>query len=132
MSVHLVGGGWTPENDAAVFGPFLVEATARAAASGRSEPSIAIIAVRDGDGDEHSQKLSSALGAAGPFEPVRTSIAHGGLTELTAVADVDGILIGGGLTPASLDAVLPIAGEIRRQVAAGIPYLGFSAGAAIA
>ncbi len=132
MSVHLVGGGWTPENDAAVFGPFLAEATARATASGRTEPRIAIIAVRDGDGDEHSAKLSTALAAAGSFEPVRTTLAHGAPTELTAVADVDGILIGGGLTPAYLDAVLPIAGEIRRQVAGGIPYLGFSAGAAIA
>jgi len=132
MSVHLVGGGWTPENDAAVFGPFLVEATARGAASGRTEPRIAIIAVRDGDGDEHIEKLSSALAAAGAFEPVRTSIAHGELTEPRAIQDVDGILIGGGLTPAYLDAIQPIAGEIRRQVAAGIPYLGFSAGAAIA
>jgi cyanophycinase len=132
MSVHLVGGGWTPENDAAVFGPFLDEATARGAASGRAEPRIAIIAVRDGDGDEHTEKLGSALAAAGPFEPVRTSVAHGELTELLAIQDVDGILVGGGLTPAYLDAIQPIAGEIRRQVAAGIPYLGFSAGAAIA
>jgi len=132
MSVHLVGGGWTPENDAAVFGPFLDEATARGVASGRTQPRIAIIAVRDGDGDEHTEKLSSALVAAGPFEPVRTSVAHGELAELLAIQDVDGILVGGGLTPAYLDAIQPIAGEIRRQVAAGIPYLGFSAGAAIA
>ena len=48
------------------------------------------------------------------------------------MADVDGIVIGGGLTPAYLTAITPIAGEIRRQVSAGIPYLGFSAGAAIA
>lgn len=132
MSVHLVGGGWTPENDAAVFGPFLDEATARGIAAGRTEPRIAIIAVRDGDGDEHIEKLRSAVAAAGAFEPVPTSIAHGELTEPRAIQDVDGILIGGGLTPAYLDAVQPIAGEIRRQVAAGIPYLGFSAGAAIA
>lgn len=132
MSVHLVGGGWTPENDADVFGPFLAEATARGAASGRSEPRIAILAVRDGDGDEHSAKLGSALAAGGPFEPVRTSLAHGGLFEMTAVHDVDGIVIAGGITPAYLEAVLPIAGEVRRQVAAGIPYLGFSAGAMIA
>jgi cyanophycinase len=132
MSVHLVGGGWTPENDAAVFGPFLAEATARAAASGRSEPRIAIIAVRNGDAEEHSAQLGEALAAAGAFEPVPSALALEDLAELTAVADVDGIVVGGGLTPAYLAAVQPIAGEIRRQVAAGIPYLGFSAGAMIA
>ncbi|MCU1442501.1 MAG: peptidase [Cryobacterium sp.] len=132
MSVHLVGGGWTPENDAAVFGPFLNEATARAAASGRSEPRVAIIAVRDGDAEEHTAQLVAALAAAGPFVPVPTALAHDALAELTAVAGVDGIVVGGGLTPAYLAAVQPIAGEIRRQVSAGIPYLGFSAGAMIA
>jgi cyanophycinase len=132
MSVHLVGGGWTPEHDAAVFGPFLAEATTRAAASGRAEPRIAIIAVRGGDGDEHAGNLVAALAAAGPFEPVTTTLAHGGVAAPAAVAGVDGILVGGGLTPAYLAAVAPIAGEIRRQVASGIPYLGFSAGAQIA
>jgi cyanophycinase len=132
MSVHLVGGGWTPEHDAAVFGPFLAEATTRAAASGRAEPRIAIIAVRGGDGDEHAGNLVAALSAAGPFEPVTTTLAHGGFAAPAAVAGVDGILVGGGLTPAYLAAVAPIAGEIRRQVASGIPYLGFSAGAQIA
>ncbi|HZK59865.1 MAG TPA: Type 1 glutamine amidotransferase-like domain-containing protein [Cryobacterium sp.] len=132
MSVHLVGGGWTPEHDAAVFGPFLAEATTRAAASGRVEPRIAIIAVRGGDGDEHARNLVAAVAAVGPFEPVTTTLAHGGVAALTAVAGVDGILVGGGLTPAYLAAVAPIAGEIRRQVASGIPYLGFSAGAQIA
>ena len=132
MSVHLVGGGWNAENDAAVFGPFLAEAAARAAASGRSEPRIAVIAVRDGDGHDHAAKLVSALAASGEFEPVITALAHGGELELPAVADVDGIVVGGGLTPAYLRAVSPIAGEIRRQVAGGAPYLGFSAGAMIA
>ncbi len=127
-----MGGGWTPENDATVYGPFIGEATARAVASGRAEPRIAIIVVRDGDADEHAARLGAALGAAGPFEPRITSLAHDGLAALTAVTDVDGIVVGGGLTPAYLAAVGPIAGEIRRQVAAGVPYLGFSAGAMIA
>jgi cyanophycinase len=132
MSVHLVGGGWTPENDAAVFGPFIGEAAARATASGRAEPRIALITVRDDDSDEHAEKLRAALAAGGAFEPVITSLKHGDTAELLAVSDVDGIVIGGGLTPAYLEAVQPIAGEIRRQVAAGTPYLGFSAGAMIA
>jgi cyanophycinase len=132
MSVHLVGGGWAPENCEAVFGPFVAEATARGVAAGRAEPTIAVIAVRDGDGAEHAAQLGAALAAGGPFEAKVTVLGHDQLAELIHVADVDGIVIGGGLTPAYLTAITPIAGEIRRQVSAGIPYLGFSAGAAIA
>ena len=132
MSIHLVGGGFAPENDPAVYGPFLAEATLRAGAAGRTDPRIAIIVVRNGDGDDHAAKLVAALESAGPLEPAITVLAQDGLATLLAVADADGIVIGGGLTPAYLTAVAPIAGEIRRQVAAGIPYLGYSAGAMIA
>jgi len=132
MSVHLVGGGWAVEHYAAVYGPFLAEASARAAAAGRTAPSIAIISVRGGDGDEHAANLTAALTAAAPFEPLVTLLGLGELAALTAVGGVDGIVIGGGHTPAYLAAIAPIAGEIRRQVSAGIPYLGFSAGAMIA
>ncbi|HSP75452.1 MAG TPA: Type 1 glutamine amidotransferase-like domain-containing protein [Cryobacterium sp.] len=132
MSVHLVGGGWNAATDAAVFGPFLAEATARGAAAGRAEPRLAILVVRAEDGAEHAANLVAAVAAAGEFEPKITVVAPGGLFALTAVSDADGILVGGGLTPAYLAAVAPVAGEIRRQVAAGIPYLGFSAGAMIA
>jgi cyanophycinase len=137
VSIHLVGGGWAVENDttdtdAAVYGPFLAEAALRATAAGRTDPRIAIIAVRGGDGAEHAAQLVAALETAGPLEPAITVLAPGDVATLPAVADVDGIVIGGGLTPAYLSAVAPIAGEIRRQVAAGIPYLGYSAGAMIA
>jgi cyanophycinase len=132
VSVHLVGGGWTPENDAAVYGPFFGEATRRAVAAGRTEPRIAIIAVRENDAAEHAANLVAAISAAGAFEPKITALAHGDVAALTSVSDVDGIVVGGGITPAYLAAVAPIAGEIRRQVSAGIPYLGFSAGAMIA
>jgi len=132
MSVHLVGGGWAPENFEAVFEQFVAEATARGVAAGRAEPTIAVIAVRDGDAAEHAAQLGAALATGGPIEAKVATLAHDQLAELIHVADVDGIVIGGGLTPAYLTAITPIAGEIRRQVSAGIPYLGFSAGAAIA
>ena len=136
MSVHLVGGGWTPEHDESVFGPFLAEATEHALQAGRNVgPRIAIIVVRDGDGDEHAVKLAAALGASGAggvFEPVVTSLALTDLATADAIDNVDGILIGGGLTPAYLTAIRPIAELIRQLVSADLPYLGFSAGAAIA
>jgi cyanophycinase len=48
------------------------------------------------------------------------------------LADSDGILIGGGLTPAYLESLGPLFEEIRERVREGVPYLGFSAGAMIA
>ncbi|KFF60865.1 peptidase S51 [Cryobacterium sp. MLB-32] len=132
MSVHLVGGGLAPEHHASVYGAFFAETAARATASGRTDPRIAIIAVRAGDGAEHAAVLRTALEVTGAIESVVTVLTPGERATNLAVADVDGILIGGGVTPAYLAAVVPIAGEIRRQVSAGIPYLGFSAGAMIA
>jgi cyanophycinase len=57
---------------------------------------------------------------------------EGGRVSRDAFADVDGIIVGGGLTPAYRDALEPQFGTIRDLVGDGVPYLGFSAGAAIA
>ncbi len=132
MSVHLVGGGGSADTDAVVYGSFLAESTARGALAGRAEPRLAILVVRAGDGAEHAANLVAAVSAAGAFEPKVTIVAPGDVFALTAVSEADGILIGGGIAPAYLRAVASVAGEIRRQVASGIPYLGFSAGAMIA
>ena len=133
MSVHLVGGGWSESLSPAVYDLFVAEAAARAASeSFESEPRIAVIAVRAGDADDHAAKLIQAASGAGEFEPVITRLTHGDVATTAALADVHGILIGGGLTPAYLESLAPIFGEIRRLVASGVPYLGFSAGASIA
>ena len=133
MSVHLVGGGWSETNDGAVYAPFLAEVADRAAEEAfDGPPRVAVIVVRDGDGADHAAKLVAAASAAGAFEPVLTILAHGDVAGGTAISDVHGILVGGGLTPAYLEALRPIFGEVRRQVAAGVPYLGFSAGSSIA
>ncbi|MET1017082.1 MAG: Type 1 glutamine amidotransferase-like domain-containing protein [Leifsonia flava] len=132
MSVHLVGGGWSPDSAPEVYGAFIIEALERGLGSGREHPRIAIIAVRTGDAQEHAEKLVSVLSAGGTFDAHVTAIAEGAELPATALTDVDGIVIGGGLTPAYNAAVAPLADEIRRQVASGVPYLGFSAGSAIA
>ena len=128
MSVHLVGGGGDSAHDAEVFGTFLSEATAQASRAGRDEPIVAIITV--GPGSAHADELAAALGDS--VQTRHTVLAPGDTGDLTALGAVDGILIGGGVTPDYLAALLPIYGEIRRQVSAGVPYLGFSAGAMIA
>ncbi|WP_173921969.1 Type 1 glutamine amidotransferase-like domain-containing protein [Agromyces sp. Marseille-P2726] len=132
MSVHLVGGGWADEPDGAVYTAFIAEAATRAAASARPIPRIAVIAVRDGDELEHAARLVAAALPGGEFEAHVTAVPLTGPVPATAFADVDGILVGGGLTPIYRDLLEPHFGELRRQVAAGVPYLGFSAGAAIA
>src|SRR4051794_28248189 len=122
MSVHLVGGGWSPDPASEVYGAFLIEALERGLGSGREHPRIAVVAVRTGDAAAHVEKLVTALSAAGSFDTVITAIAEGAEVPFSALVDVDGIVIGGGLTPAYNRAIAPVAGEIRRQVAAGVPY----------
>ena len=134
MSIHLVGGGWAEDYDGEVFVGFLAEATARASASGRELPRIAVLLVdedEDEDDDRAAQYRELLLRVA-LVEPVVTSVAEGELFGSAVLSDIDGLLVGGGLTPAYLDAVAPIVDEIRMLVADGLPYLGFSAGAAIA
>jgi len=133
VSIHLVGGGSSEHGDAAPYGAFVREAAARAEARGTAAPPrIAVIVVRDGDGVEHADRLVSELTHAGVVDAVVTPLVEGIPAPLGLLAEVDGILIGGGLTPAYLQSLAGIFDEIRGCVADGIPYLGFSAGAMIA
>lgn len=137
MSVHLAGGaehdGASPE-----FAGFVAEAVARARAAGRERPLVAVVAIGDGAAG-HAERLTSQLSReadASGGEPALdtriTAVDERREVPASAFADVDGIVIGGGRTPAYREALEPHFGELRRQVAAGIPYLGCSAGAAIA
>jgi cyanophycinase len=141
MSVHLVGGGWSVGVETDVFGRFVEEAGERAKARGSRTARVVVVAVRDGDQDEHAAKLRAALRAAGDALDVDVTVAPAAVAEGERLPDaalapegepVDGIVVGGGLTPAYLDAVAPQADAIRAHVVAGAPYLGFSAGAMIA
>ncbi|WP_308799701.1 Type 1 glutamine amidotransferase-like domain-containing protein [Agromyces silvae] len=139
MSVHLAGGaeheGASPE-----FTGFVAEAAARARSVGRARPRVAIVAIGD-DAAGHAHRLagqlSRELDADGSAdEPALdahvTAVGESGEVPATAFVDIDGIVIGGGRTPAYRELLEPRFGELRRQVAAGVPYLGCSAGAAIA
>ncbi|PJJ61637.1 peptidase S51 [Compostimonas suwonensis] len=135
MSIHLVGGGHAPEWHQAVYGGFVAEAGERAVPL--ALPRIAVIVVHggdhgDSDGDATFEYFRAALTDAGPCEPVAILVAEGSAVEQSSLADADALLVAGGLTPAYRDAVAPVVGEIRRLVSGGLPYLGFSAGAAIA
>lgn len=144
MSVHLVGGGYREGTEHEVYGPFVTEALWRA---GDERPAvIAVLTVRQDADPSHADTLASALlkAASGrELDVASTVIDEAAVTDsgermpeaaLTVPGGrlVDGILVGGGLTPAYLAALAPLAESIRRAVTAGVPYLGFSAGAAIA
>lgn len=137
MSVHLVGGGWDPGHAASVYGPFLGEASASAAREGVERPRVAVLLVADADVAPGERArwiaaLESAAPVDAPVDAIVTVVPEDGEFATSALAGVHGVVVGGGLTPAYRRAVEPIAGELRRLVASGLPYLGFSAGAAIA
>ncbi|WP_353809326.1 peptidase S51 [Agromyces sp. SYSU T00194] len=135
MSVHLVGGGWTPAHQPEVFRGFVAEAAERAAAEGAAVPVIAVLLldVPGGGPNPYADLYRGALAAGGGADVRITGVAEAdGEFAPVHLAGAHGVLVGGGPTPGYRRAVEPIAGELRRLVASGSPYLGFSAGAAIA
>ncbi|WP_240665977.1 Type 1 glutamine amidotransferase-like domain-containing protein [Agromyces sp. LHK192] len=138
MSVHLMGGGWDAGGE--VYGPFVAEAAARAAgasgrdtdASGRAIPRVAVVVVRADDPDALAERFVADLRSGGEVSAHVTAVRHGEPIPRTAFADVDGVMVGGGSIPAYRDALEEHFGELRRLVADGVPYLGYSAGSAVA
>jgi cyanophycinase len=128
VSITLVGGGWG--GDPRVWRPFVAAATAQAEGA---LPRVAVVAVRDGDEREHADRLVAAIRAAGPIDPVPVALPEGVALDPALLGDdLDGLVVGGGLTPAYRTALAGAADRIRSLVADGTPYAGFSAGSAIA
>ncbi len=134
MSVHLVGGGWSPGGDPEVTSAFLAEAAGRAAGSGRIVPRVGILMVVDADtpSAEYREGYPESFRRVAACEPVVTIVGSGETFAPSVLTGIDGLVVAGGLTPAYLAAVDPLVEEIRLLVADGLPYLGFSAGAMIA
>ena len=136
MSIHLIGGGATTEADAALYAPFVAEAVARARAAGRARPRIAVISLHP-EAQEKAAALAELLTAAGAGDgdEIEAQLITGRAGEpiaLTAIADVDGIAVGGGVVEEVRAGLEPLFGELRRLVSVGVPYLGVSAGAMVA
>ena len=134
MSIHLVGGGHDEAFAECVYGGFVAEARAHAEARTATLPRIAVIAVvEDGPaGDEVIARFSRLLALCGPHEVVPYLLDEGETLAGGLGGPLDALLVAGGLTPAYAHALAPVAEQIRALVVAGVPYLGFSAGAAIA
>jgi cyanophycinase-like exopeptidase len=134
MSVHLVGGGATTSRDAALYAPVVAEAALRGAAAGRARPRIAVISLHP-EAQEKAAALADLLAASDGAHEIEVQLTAGRSGEpirLTALADVDGIAVGGGFVEEVRAGLEPVFGELRRLVAGGVPYLGVSAGAMIA
>lgn len=133
MSVHLVGGGWSAEHAPAVYAPFIAEAAAAAGRNAVERPRVAVLLVApEADGVELAARWRAVLESVVDVDVAVSVVDEEGAFATPALAGAHGVLVGGGLTPAYRRAVEPVAGELRRLVASGLPYLGFSAGAAIA
>lgn len=134
MSVHLIGGGATTVADAALYAPFVAEAARRAAGAGRDRPTIAVISLHP-EAQDKAAALGELLVEAGTGTAIEVRLTAGSPDQpigLGAIADVDGIAVGGGIVEEVRAGLEPVFGELRRQVIAGVPYLGVSAGAMVA
>ncbi|MFF4502194.1 Type 1 glutamine amidotransferase-like domain-containing protein [Streptomyces sp. NPDC001401] len=120
----LIGGGWDAAAARAVYGPFL-----RAAAG----PRIGCVVLDEGDGGEQFGRYDAALRKVADCSPVPLLVPLGGAFDPGAVPGLDGVLVCGGLTPAYQEAFAGCLDQLRSSLAElGIPYAGFSAGAAVA
>ncbi|ARC57237.1 Cyanophycinase [Frondihabitans sp. 762G35] len=133
VSIHLVGGGWSSESTE-VYELFVAEAATRGARVGRDVPRIAVLIVVEDDvpSADYRSEFPGLLAAIGPCEPLVTEVVSSDVFDTRVLSDIDGLLIGGGITPAYFEAIVPLIDQVRLLVADGLPYLGFSAGAMIA
>lgn len=130
MSVFLLGGGRDVAACGSLLEAFVSEARERAA---DRAPAIALLLVLEADDDVSVDRFRDVLGAAGAAsDDIRVQAIVEGSSFTDAAIEADGVFVGGGLTPAYGDAFGGIRDVLRERVAGGMPYAGFSAGAAIA
>jgi cyanophycinase len=129
MDVHLIGGGWDDALARRLYGPF-VESATRAAGS---TPRILLVVMgTDDESLEYHEKYLRTLGLVGGHELVVERVAEGTPLDPDALGGVDGLVVGGGPTPEYHASLAGAYARIRSLVSSGMPYAGFSAGAAIA
>ncbi len=130
MDVFLIGGGWSDERAQDLFGGFVAAAAGRA--PDRDPRIVMVLMGTDEESLEYHEKYLHALGLVGGHELVVQRVAEGERFDAGVLADADGLFVGGGDTPEYHAALSPSYDGIRELVTAGLPYAGFSAGAAIA
>lgn len=131
MSIFLAGAG--PDHLAfpEVFDRFAQAVRRR---SGDEAPARVAVVVHDRNGNPESllPAYVDPLLARMPVEVVPVLLGAGAPANPSVFDGVDGLVVGGGLTPAYWEGLTASAAAISRTVAGRVPYLGFSAGAMIA
>ena len=130
MDVFLVGGGWSDAHAHDMFGGFVVAAAAHA----RTRPPHVLLVVMgvDDEAREYHEKFVRILGRVGVTDLVVERVAEGSVLDAAVLDGVDGLFVGGGPMPEYHASLGPTYPRIRELVRGGLPYAGFSAGAAIA
>lgn len=130
MSIFLAGAGPDPLAFQEVFDRFALDVREHA---GRRTPRIAVaVDQRGGNLQELVAACAEPLQARIECDIAAVPLPDGKPADPGAFAKVNAVVVGGGLTPAYWEALHPAAATIRRLVAEGAPYLGFSAGAMVA
>jgi cyanophycinase len=130
VDVFLVGGGWSDAAAHDMFGGFVVAAAAHAP---RRPPRVLLV-VRgvDDEAREYHERFVRVLGRVGVSDLRVERVAEGSGLDPAVLEGIDGLVVGGGAMPAYHAALEPAYPRIRELVRGGLPYAGFSAGAAIA
>jgi cyanophycinase len=131
VTTYLLGGGRDTARCGALLAPFVEDARRRA---GGRAPVVTLLLVLEADDDASVARFTGVLQAAGaaPAEVRAHVVVEGGVFAADVLDGVDAVFVGGGLTPAYQDAFRDIGPLLRTRASQGLPYAGFSAGAAIA
>ncbi|MFI8631456.1 Type 1 glutamine amidotransferase-like domain-containing protein [Microbacterium sp. NPDC077663] len=121
MRVHLIGGG----RDDTHIVPLLAAGLAGARR-------VRILLVIEADDEESVPRWRRLGELAGVADPDVVSVVEGERFTARILEGVDAVVVGGGLTPTYAHAFANVAPHVRERVAGGMPYIGFSAGSAIA
>ncbi|MDQ0767636.1 cyanophycinase [Pseudarthrobacter defluvii] len=131
MSIYLAGAGPDALAFPDVFDRFATDVRERA---GQGQTARVAIAVHHQGGNlqEILKGYAEPLHARINCEAVAVSLEPGRPADPAAFEGVHGIVVGGGLTPGYWEGLRPAASAISSLATAGLPYLGFSAGAMVA
>lgn len=131
-SVFLIGGGWNPEAWTETVGPFVQAAMVQ----GRCQITIILNDLGEEQRGAASAKYAGVFQALGvPLKNLNTlwvSDTAPVKEEMLAALNTTGVFVGGGLTPQYQRALCEDLNWLAYLRRTGVPYAGFSAGAAIA
>jgi cyanophycinase len=131
MSIFLAGAGPNPAAFPELFDRFIQDVEAHHGGEQRVRIAVAVHH-RGGNPGEVLPEYAEPLLARVPVELVPVLLTLDAPADPSVFDGIDGLVVGGGLTPGYWAGLRASAPAISRAVAAGTPYLGFSAGAMVA